>query len=140
VRFEIGEILIPFDRLTRLFVPGNECGVRHRLGQLGNPDFSRHELFLNGVAVAAPVAAVALWAAPAVPVNRVVSRADPSVAVACRAALIRAACSVSWILLIPVAGAAAGARPAYRTCRRPPNTSCKRWRIWYHAPWFCGSS
>jgi len=46
-------------------------------------------------------------------VRRVVSRADSSVVVACSAAATRVCCSISWILVIPVAGAADGPRPAY---------------------------
>ena len=50
------------------------------------------------------------------------------------------AVKVDAILPMPVAGAAAGGRPAYSNTRLPPRGRSNRCRIWYQAPWFCGSS
>ena len=86
VRLEIGQVLVTLDGVARLFVPGDERRVRDGLRQLGNPDFSRHELFLNGVAeppasVAAAIAALdvieadPVFAASAVEKARLFTRA-----------------------------------------------------------------
>jgi len=42
VGFQIGEVLIAADGVARLFVPGNERGIRHRLRELWHSNFSRH--------------------------------------------------------------------------------------------------
>ena len=102
VGLEIGEILIATDGVARLFVPGNQSGIRHRLRELWHLYFSGHYLELfritgAGVPEAATAGAGVGVAALAgvLPVRRVVSRAESSVVVARSAASINAACSAS---------------------------------------------
>ena len=140
VGLEVGEILIARMASPGLLVPGHERRIGDRLGQLRNADFGAHELFLMGQrrrrlsGAAWPArrtsAGEAAWSRARNPRWR--SRAAPRRRAP--AARARGSCAM------PVAGAAAGARPAYSTCAAAPASSCRRWRIWYQAPWFCGSS
>src|SRR5690606_21127969 len=117
----------------------HQRGFGNGLGQLGGFDLGAH------AGDSARLLDVRQWLARRlVTVASFTSRVvlgPTSSAVALRAASTSSRCSVSWILEMPVAGAAACARPAYSSvwrsfCKGPS----RRWRIWYQAPWFCGSS
>ena len=133
-----------------LLVPGDERRIGDRLGELRNADFGAHrapsDRGQRGWWRGLTGARGRLGGAGRC--RRSCARHDGGSRVS-RAPIPRWSSNAAPQRRVPAARARgscdAGGRRRRRSApgvqeRAPPSRSCRRWRIWYQAPWFCGSS